>query len=487
MRSIVLDATLHRLSLVVVALSLAGCAVGPDYQKPVVPMDPAFVGARNTEAVVDIRTFWQGFGDEKLNSLIDKALLANGDVKLASARVPEVRASQDEANAAFRPRFGAQTDGNREVTPITSLPGTSVSDRTSNVYDANFFAAWEIDLFGRLRRNSEAATARAEAGLATLEAARTSVAGEVARNYLELRGLQQRLEFTQSSLTFQRDTLKLTEVRFDNGRGNQLDVSRAQGLVASTEANVPALQTAIERTIFRLATLTAQQPRLLLAELSAAAPLPALPVTDLSALPAGTTEQWLQRRPDIMAAEQQIVAANAGIGIATSELFPKLSVAGLLGLNSANVSDLSSADSRLFSLGVTLAWTPFDLGAVRARIRGNEARTLQSVVVYENTITAALEETEGAFSSFTRNAERTQKLDLAARSASKTAQLARLRYETGVIDFLSVLDAERQLLAQQDQLIQAQVLTATALVAVYRSLGGGWAGPQLIPPVTGKN
>jgi len=136
---------------------------------------------------------------------------------------------------------------------------------------------------------------------------------------------------------------------------------------------------------------------------------------------------------------------------------------------------------------VTLAWTPFDLGAVQARIRGNEARTLQSVVVYENTITAALEETEGAFSSFTRNAERTQKLDLAARSASKTAQLARLRYETGVIDFLSVLDAERQLLAQQDQLIQAQVLTATSLVAVYRSLGGGWAGPQTMSPVTGKN
>jgi len=347
-RSIVVKPVRQRLSVALVALSLAGCAVGPDYQKPMVPMDAAFVGARNTEAVTDIRTFWQGFGDEKLNALIDKAMLANGDVKLASARLQEARASQDEANAAFRPRVGAQTDGSRGVAPITSYPGTSVSDRTGNIYDANFLAAWEIDLFGRLRRSSEAAAARAEAGLATLEAARTSVAAEVARNYLELRGLQQRLVFTQSSLTFQRDTLKLTETRFDHGRGNQLDVSRAQGLVASTEADVPALQNAIERTIFRLATLTAQQPRLLLAELSAVSPLPALPVTDLSALPAGTTEQWLQRRPDIMAAEQQIVAANAGIGIATSELFPKLSVAGLLGLNSANVSDLSGTDSRLF-------------------------------------------------------------------------------------------------------------------------------------------
>ena len=241
---------------------------------------------------------------------------------------------------------------------------------------------------------------------------------------------------------------------------------------------MPALQTSIERTVFRLAALTAQPPRLLLAELSAVAPLPTLPVTNLSTLPAGTTEQWLRRRPDIIAAEQQIVAANAGIGIAISDLFPKLSVAGLLGLNSANVGDLNSAQSRLFSLGVTLAWTPFDLGAVQARIRASEARTLQSVVVYENTITAALEETEGAFSSFTRSAERTQKLDLAARSASNTARLARLRYETGVIDFLSVLEAERQLLAQRDQLVQAQVITATSLVAVYRSLGGGWAGSQ---------
>ena len=472
---------LHRMTAVCVALLLAGCAVGPDYQKPAVALDANFIGAPNTTPVQDISAFWRRFGDAKLDALIERALEANGDVKLASARLQEARAGEAEANAAFRPRIGAQSDATRGVTPITQLPGESVSDRTGNVVDANFVAAWELDLFGRLRRNSEAAQARAESSDATLSGARTSVAAEVARNYLELRGLQQRLLFTQMSLENQRDTFKLTQTRFDNGRGSQLDVSRARGLVATTEATVPALQVAIERTIFRLATLTAQAPRVMLDELSAPAPLPALPVTNLANLPAGTIDQWLQRRPDVIAAERQLAAATAGIGIAKTELYPRLSAFGLLGLNSSNVSTLTNTESKLFSLGVTLAWSPFDLGAVQARIRISEARALQNLAIFENTIAAALEETEGAFSGFTRGAQRQAQLELAARSAFETARLAHVRYDTGVTDFLSVLDAERDLLTQRDQLIQALVLTATSLVAVYRSLGGGWSTNQSEP------
>ena len=472
---------------VAVSLALAGCAaVGPDYQAPTLALDPGFIGAgsggvNSQPPAADIARFWRGFGDAQLDALVARALAANGDVRVAQARLQEARAGQDEAEAAQRPGLGLDASAERAVRPLTQQPGASRAARTGNTYDASFIAGWEIDLFGRLRRGSEQALALAEAGNAGVAAAQTSVAAEVARNYLELRGLQQRLQFTEASLQRQRDSLRITQARVDAGRSTQLDLARARGLVASTEAALPSLQTAIERSVFRLATLTAQPPRSLLAELAgsanAAAPLPALPVTDLARLPAGTPALWLQRRPDLIAAERELAAATAGIGIARSELYPRLSLSGLLGLNAATLSSFGKSEAARYSLGAGLSWTPFDLGSVRARIRASEARSQQSLARFEQAVAAALEETEGAFSSFTRSAQRAERLDEAVRSAEQASGLARARFEAGVTDFLAVLDAERELLNQRDQQVQAQVGTATALVAVYRALGGGWEAP----------
>jgi len=470
---------LRRLWPLAAVLMLAACAaVGPDYKRPETVLDPSFIGASNTDPVPNISDFWRGFGDAKLDALIERALAANGDVKLAQARLQEARAGQDEAGAAFLPGVDLNTSATQAIQPITLRPGATREARTGDTYDASFIANWELDLFGRLRRGSEAANARAGASVASLAAAKTSVSAEVARNYLELRGLQQRLDFTKGALVNQRETLKFTQVRVENGRGTPLDLARARTLVASTEAALPALQASIERTVFRIASLTAQPPRLLLQELAAPAPLPSLPVTDLSKLPVGVPEQWLQRRPDLIAAERQLAAATAGIGIARSALYPRLSVSGLLGFNAGSIGNLVSGDSARYSLGANLAWSPFDLGQIRARIRGSEARAQQGLVSFENAVTLALEEVEGAFSSFTRSAQREDRLDVATRNANEAARLSRLRYEAGVTDFLSVLDAERELLLQRDQLIQAQVGTATALVAVYRSLGGGWSAGE---------
>jgi outer membrane protein TolC len=209
------------------------------------------------------------------------------------------------------------------------------------------------------------------------------------------------------------------------------------------------------------------------------AALPGLPVTDLSALPAGTPNSWLQRRPDVRVAERQLAAATAAIGVARGALYPRISLSGLLGLNAASVSGLGAGEALRYTLGAGLSWTPFDGGAIRSRIRGSEARSQQSLASFEQVVATALEETEGAFSSFTRSAQRAEKLLLAERSASESSRLARLRYEAGVTDFLAVLDAEREVLNSRDQRVQAEVATATALVAVYRSLGGGWsAGGQ---------
>lgn len=472
---------------------LTGCAaVGPDYQRPPAPLDAAFVHAGSTaptaQASADIAAFWRGFNDSALNQLIERALVSNGDLRVARARLQEARANLGEADALALPGAGFTGDAQREVQPLTQQPNSSRSERTRNSFDASFIALWELDLFGRLRRGSEAAGALVQASEADLGAVQTSVAAEVARNYLELRGLQQRLQLTEAALANQRESLRITQARLDAGRGTQLDLARASTLVANTEAALPLLQSMIERSLLRLATLSAQSPRLLLATLGAAAPLPELPATDLSQLPLGTPAQWLLRRPDISAAERQLAAATARIGVAKAELFPRITLSGLLGLNAATLSALGNSDALRYSLGAGLSWTPLDSGQIRARIGASEARALASLANYEQTMAAALEETEGAFSSYSRSTQRATPLARAARSADEAAQLARLRFEAGVTDFSVVLDAEREALSGRDQSVQAQVATATALVAVYRALGGGWsasaAASRSAPAVT---
>jgi NodT family efflux transporter outer membrane factor (OMF) lipoprotein len=266
----------------------------------------------------------------------------------------------------------------------------------------------------------------------------------------------------------------LVEARAQVGRGTTLDVARARALVDSTEATLPALQGALEQLPYRLATLTGQSARTLNAALATETPLPTLAVTDLAALATGTPQALLQRRPDIRVAERQLAAATANIGVARAELFPRISLAGLLGFTSNRLSDLLQADSRNSSLGATLSWTAFDFGRLRARIGASEARALQALLVYEQTVQLALEETESALAQYTRNAQQADKLTSAARNAEEAARLSRVRFEAGAADYLTVLDAERTVLQARDALVQAQGGTVGSLVSVYRALGGGW-------------
>ena len=458
---------------------LAGCAVGPNYEAPAVPLDAAFLNGASTAPApgADIATFWRGFADPLLTQLVERALAANGDVRIASARLQEARANLRGAEAELLPEIGVAGFAGRSLTAESQLPGVSRGGRTGNAFDAGFTARWELDLFGRNRRTSEAAAAQLDASAAGVHAAQTAVAAEVARNYLELRGLQQRLEVARQSLVNQRDTLRLTTVRLDAGRGTRFDVARAQSELDSTEALLPALQAAIDRAAYRLATLTAQPPRVVVGWVAKPELLPTLPVTDLAALPLGTPEQLLRRRPDLVAAERQLAAATAGIGIATAELFPRVSLTGLVGFASNRVVDLGGRDSQQYSLGAGLSWPILDFGRVRSRIAASEARATQSLASYEQAVATALEETEGALSQFTRNAEQAARLASAARYAEEATLLSRRRFDAGAIDLLVVLDAERQSLAARDALVQSQVGQATALVAIYRALGGGWTDP----------
>jgi len=468
--------------LPLLAALLAGCAaVGPDYKPPAPPtvLDAAFINAGasgvNSQAPsADIASFWRGFGDPALTALVERSLAVNGDVRIAQARLQEARATLQGARAEQLPEIDATADVARALSPAYSFPGLSRSERTATVYDAGFTASWELDFFGRTRRLSESAAARVEASEAGLHAAHTAVAAEVARNYLGLRALQRRYQVASDSIVNQRDSLQLTSARLDVGRGTQLDVSRASSQLASTEAVLPALQASIDQTAYRLATLTAQSPRAVADALAAPQPLPSLPVTDLGAMPLGTPEQLLRRRPDLIIAERQLAAATSDIGVATADLFPRISLSGLIGFSSTNLSQLTERDSQQYSLGAALTWPLLDFGRVRSRISASEARAQQALATYEQTVSTALEETEGALTQFTRSAQQSNRLADAARYAEEAQQLARVRFDAGAADFLTVLDAERQTLSARDALVQSQLSQATALVSVYRALGGGW-------------
>lgn len=470
---------MHKLAVIATAAVLAGCAVGPDYKPPVVQVDAAFVSpspmAANPQTPsADIVSFWHGFADPVLDDLIAQGIKANGDVRIARARLQEARATLQGARAAQLPEVDVNGQAGRALQPEYLYPGTTRGQRTGNLFIGDFTANWELDFFGRNRRAAESAAAQVDAFIAGVDAAHVSVAAEIARNYLDLRGLQRRYEVAKESLVNQQDALKITEARLDVGRGTQLDVARARSLYASTEASLPALQAAIERDAFRIATLTAQSPRAVSESLAVVKPLPSLPVTDLGALPVGTPEQLLRRRPDLIAAERQLAAATASIGVATADLFPRISFQGLIGFATTRASDFGGRNSQEYQLGVGLNWPLLDFGRVRSRIAASEARAQQSLASYEQTVATALEETDGALSGFTRSAQQADRLAEAARSAEEAQKLARIRFDAGVVDFLVVLDAERQTLSARDALVQSQVGQATSLVAVYRALGGGW-------------
>lgn len=477
----------ERLTLAALAAAalLAGCAVGPDHQAPRPQVDAGFVnaGATTTNAQApsgDITRFWQGFNDAALSRRVTQALTANGDVRIAQARLQEARATLQGVQAALLPEIGVAANASRSRQPESIVPALPGQGNVRNSFDVGFTANWELDFFGRSRRVGEASAAQVAATEAGVHAAHTAVVAEVVTNYVALRGLQQRLAVAEAALANQRDALRLTGLRLDAGRGNRLDLVRAQGLVDSTEATLPALQLGIERAAYRLATLTAQAPRQVLVALAEPRPLPTLPVTDLSTWPLGTPESLLRRRPDVVAAERQLAAATANIGVATADLFPRISLTGLLGFASNRVSLLGERDSEQFAIGAGLTWPLLDFGRVRARIAASEAQAQQALARYEQTVALVLEETEGALAQFSRNSQQTARLASAARNAEEASRLARLRFDAGVVDFLAVLDAERQTLASRDALVQGQTQVVRALVDVYRALGGGWT--DAVPP-----
>jgi multidrug efflux system outer membrane protein len=447
---------------------LGGCAVGPDYVAPATPQAERFAaqGAVFSGAAAPAQ-FWTQFGDPVLDTLVTDALQANHDLRIAAANFAAARALRRQAQLDLAPTVIANGGYTRQQLS-ESQAGGAVRDQ--EFYDAGFDALWELDFFGRLRRAQQASHAELEASEARLRDAMVVVSAEVTRSYFELRGQQQQLAVAQRNVANQSESVRITSVRLEAGRGTEFDTARANAQLDATRASIAPLQAAIARSMHRIAVLTGRTPDRLVALLSPGQPVPDIVAT----IAVGDPAALLRRRPDIRVAERELAAASASIGVAVADLFPRVTFVGGNGYSAGAADDLGTAAARRYRIAPGISWAALDLGRVRARIGAARARNDAALARYEKTVLGALEETENALVSHARSRERVEFLNDSATASQTAAALARLRFENGAVDFLQVLDAERTLLEAQNLLAQSRTETATSLVAVYKALGGGW-------------
>lgn len=448
-------------------LSLQACvSTGPDY----IPPQQTLPSTWQTDlpnavtAKADLSAWWRQFTDPTLSALIEDALRASPDARSAGARLREARARSELATAQFWPSVEGGVSVNRSLSSQESGSGSS---RT--LYRAGFDARWELDLFGGLRRGAEAAQAELQASEYGLQGVQVSLAAEVARNYLEMRAYEARLAIAQANLTSQQETLQLTDWRAQAGLASHIDLERARANVEQTRALIPGMANALALTRHRLATLLGLQPGQIEPRLTSAQQLPTPPEALLVAIPAET----LQQRPDVRAAERRLAAETARVGQRMAARYPGLNLSGSLGLEALSLSGLGP-DAVSRSLLASFSAVLFDGGRLRRQVAIQSAVQEQALIQYEATVLIALEEIENALATLGNTRRRLTALTEAARAAGEAARLAHDRYAAGLIDFQTVLDAERSRLNTEDSLKATEAEQALAVVQLYKALGGGW-------------
>lgn len=472
------------------AALLGGCAVGPNYHPPATKAPADWnepLGGGETHASAPTSDWWKQFRDSELDSLINRAVQSNLDLRMAQARVREARAQYRMSAADLWPTLDAsgsyarqRQSQNQPVLGSFSIPAGAFQN---NVYQAGFDASWEIDVFGGERRGVEAAKAHVAASEFGRRDTLISLLGEVALNYIDLRGDQQRLAIANENIRAQEKTLAITRDRFAKGLARELDVQQASTVLATTRAEVPALESAIQAFMHRMEVLLGQQPGSLKAELSQTGPLPALPPQ----VPVGLPSDLLLRRPDVRQAERQLAAATANIGVAKADLFPKFYLNGAAGYQSLSAGDWFSGGSKFWSLGPTVQWRVFDAGRIRANIKVQNARQEEALANYEQIVLTAFEDVEDGLVSYAKEQVRRASLQDAVTSSQRSLDVANKLYANGLTDFLQVLDAERSLYQAQDALVQSDQTISANLISLYKSLGGGWEVVEKQSPLALEN
>jgi NodT family efflux transporter outer membrane factor (OMF) lipoprotein len=449
---------------------LSACAAGPDYRQPALPTVERFtrVDAGSTQgAAVANAEFWQAFRDPRLTTLIEQALSANNDLRVALARYDSEKALLREVGSGYYPTVTTSASTGHQKQSVDQAYGFP---RSNDIHSASVNAAWELDVFGRVRRDVEAHRAEAAALAEDLKALQVVIVGQVASAYMDLRGTQERLRVARESIDRQRETLRIIGARLEAGRSSDFDVARARAQFESATSRVFALEARIAVDEHRLAVLTGRPPEALIAELDVPAALPALP----AAVDPETPAIVLRRRPDIAAAEQRLHAATARVGVATADLFPHVRLSGMLGTFAFRSGDLFTEQRETSLLGLSVDWSFLDAGRVRARIAASDAAAAGLLSTYQQTVLLALEDTENALIRYARTRSEDEHLERAAIESTHAVALAREQLRAGTIGVYEVLDAEREQLRAQDAFAEGRTRSAVAAVALFKELAGGW-------------
>lgn len=466
------------ISIATLCLLTACSIVGRDYSAPLSPEVSVDALTENNTALFTtaepVVKCWEPLSDPQLSALMKHAFTNNLDVRVATAIVFEARAISREMGFDRFPTVETSALYTRQRLSNEGISGP-VANRTANHYATGFDAVWELDLFGQVSARIDQSQAFSAAELANLQSVYVSVAAEVARTYIELRGAQYRLDIAKRNAKNQRKTYGLTQTMVDAGRSTDADLARSDTQLRLTRATTPPLQAEVTAAIRRLSVLTGQAPNALEADLRGVKPLPTVPLM----IAVGNPAQLLRRRPDIRRAERELTASISGYNIAVADLFPKVTLNGSISFVATSLSSFG-AGALAYAIGPTLSWAGLDIGRVRARMDTADARIQARLAVYEQTVLEALEETQNALTRFSREEERRATLQHAARSSLHAANLIRTHYQAGMDDFLDVLDAERTQLAAEDQLALSEITTALELIAIYKALGGGW---QIVEPL----
>jgi NodT family efflux transporter outer membrane factor (OMF) lipoprotein len=482
----------RRLAVPAASLALlAGCAVGPDYKAPG-PAQlsvPARFNAAAADVVaadqVDVARWWRSFGDPTLTALVERGLAANLDIAQAGARLRQARAGLRGARGALFPSIGVSGSASRtigrESGSFVDASGrviTTGGDQTR--YQAGFDAAYEVDLFGGVRRSVEAARANAQGAEADLRSAQLTIASEIALNYLDARLAQVQLRVARANLASLDETVQIVDWRVQAGLVGSLDLEQARQLRAQTAANIPSLEAGYITAVNRLAVLLGAPPGTVTAEVDAAAAsdIPLAPPALSAAIPADV----IRRRPDVTAAERTLAAETARIGVETAQLYPALRLSGSFDGSGLSIGDV--IDSAIGNIVASISAPIFQGGQIRAAIEGQRASADAALAAYRQTVLTALEDSENALVAVA-TAERREREILAADQAARNAVLlARTQYRAGLVDFQSLLESERSLLSSQENAVAARADRATATVQLYKALGGGWQAAPLPATVT---
>ncbi len=475
---------MSKAGILLLSLTLVACASAPGYRAPEVQVPATFREIRDTIIAIPVSDsavatpgltgtgFWPDVGDTTLTRLLNEAAKANLDVRAAEARVRAARSARTQVALDLAPTVTFAGGYTRQRIAGASFPigGVGGTFPDQDIWDGGFDAFWELDLFGRVRRNLQAQGAVVAVTQEDLRDVQVSLTAELARSYFDLRGAQEQLVVAQRNAQNQRRTLQVTRQRLDAGRGTAFDTERALAQLSFTLASVPVLESRVRQAQYQIGVLVGRPPAAVAAELDAMGGLPALP----PAVSVASPDSIVRKRPDVAAAERQLAIERALVGAAKADYLPRVTIGGSAGYTSAAFNALGDRGTFRYAVGPIISWPAFNLGRVKARVDESRAREAEARAQYHQTVLRALQEVESSLVRYRTARSRVDRINDAALASERAADLARLRFSGGVADFLQVLDAERTQLEAQDQLAQSRTEAATAYVAVYKALGGNW-------------